>query len=99
MIPQCYPMAEVPAGGYVHLADLPAQVKTDLESFDGAWTQLIDDLRGVWNPAVGGSPKDKMNSAVYGPMYAMADPAVALMKVPLSEGASRNFGPDWIYLG
>ena len=97
--PQCYPMAEVPAGGYVHQPDLPADVKSNLETFDGAWIDLVRQLRAVWNPAVAGAPNDKMMSAVWGGMQSLKGPAISLMKQPLFPGAAENYGPDWIYLG
>jgi hypothetical protein len=83
--PTIYPMAPVPEGGYTKAAD-----------FDGQYSDLLRALESAWGAADAATGQQRLTSAI-SLMYGLADPARALMQVPI-PGGGGNFGPSFQFL-
>jgi hypothetical protein len=93
--PEVWPMAPVPAGGY--LADEVAPpVAQLLRQFDLTYTRLLDLLQATWEHGDQGSLVRGIDT-----MFALADTGRELMQIPRpTRGRSLgNYGPCFRYLG
>ena len=81
--PEVFPMATVPAGGYLR-ENVSDEVWTSLETFDRNYSNMLNRLQAAWQ---GGS----LGSAV-GAMFSLEQSAVALMNEPIPDG-DGNYGP------
>ncbi|QLE73473.1 hypothetical protein FGW37_19460 [Streptomyces rectiverticillatus] len=89
--PDASPMARVPMDGWAKATD-PA--KALLATFNQTYTDMLKLLEQAW----GTGDQHKLGDAV-GKMFALKDPAVQLMQLPLPAPATGNYGPDFRYLG
>jgi hypothetical protein len=85
-LPDVWPMAEVPAGGYTkdQVADEVWQL---LDQFDQSFTDMLDQLQTAWDSGNGGALDGAVSS-----MLALGGPAVVLMGIERSSDAG-NYGP------
>jgi hypothetical protein len=86
--PDCFPVAQVPAGGYSAAAfpDRPAA----MEKFDASYAQLIQELESAWS----GGGDDALGTAI-NTMFDLSTAAAEIVSVALPDG-SGNFGPDFV---
>jgi hypothetical protein len=80
--PECYPVAQVPPGGYPGLSAS--------EKFNTAYSQLIAELQSAWSE--GG--EQALDTAI-GIMFQLYGLAAPIITTPLPDG-SGNYGPDFI---
>lgn len=86
-MPEVWPMADIPKGGY-NPADVPdAAVRTLLSDFDQSFTTMLDQLQGAWE----GVDQDKLSEAVT-TMFDLRGTAVELMQKPL-PASTETYGP------
>jgi hypothetical protein len=103
--PEVYPVAPIPAGGYLE-RDVDPAVATLLHAFDSAYTHLLDELQAAW---------DSEGQAAFWRalewMFSLRDHAVALMQTPIPgtedkdsktgrpiPGTEKAYGPCFRYL-
>jgi Ferritin-like len=90
LLPDAYPMAEVPAGGYKP-EDVPADVNAKLVAFDKKFTDMVTALQAAWENEDPIKAKQKLGESVLA-MYALTSLAVTLMNTPRTSGGG-NYGP------
>lgn len=88
-MPDCLPMAKIPAGGYNFLP--PEEVSELLFEFNSAYTEMLRLLEQAWDPDKGG--QGNLVHAI-GKMFSLERPAKALMRINISE-ESGTYGPDF----
>lgn len=84
-IPEVWPMAEVPKGGY-RKEDVPDRVWQLIHEFDQIYTDLLTQLQSVW----AGNP-GSLGSAV-STMFELPEKGKELMKISIQNGTG-NYGP------
>lgn len=88
--PDVYPVAQVPAGGYRYTEVAP-EVAEHLQSFDRAYTKLVDELQAAWS-----SQGQKAMLRAIPLMFALKGPARQLMSIGI-PGTNSTYGPNFIY--
>jgi hypothetical protein len=83
-MPECWPVAPVPLGGYPGVASVAA--------FDASFGTLVGQLQNAW---AGGGGIDELNNAI-GTMEGLYDLAATVVATPLPGGGGTNYGPDFI---
>ena len=81
--PDCYPVAQVPEGGYPDFQPL-------MGTFDTQLSTLLSNLEQAW---AGGGSGTSLNSAI-GVMFQLAGTAGQIVTQPL-PGGGGNYGPDF----
>jgi Ferritin-like len=84
-LPDCFPMAEVPIGGY-QKADVTPDVWDMLDAFDQAFTTMLKKLESAWS----GTASDL--SVSVSNMHKLTGIAVPLVQKPI-PGGTGNYGP------
>ncbi|GAB2719999.1 ferritin-like domain-containing protein [Kitasatospora kifunensis] len=84
--PDTRPMGVVPAGGWPSPAD---EVQQLLQQFDETFTSVLSDLQAAWANGDASALDDAVRD-----MFALEDPAVRLMEIPLPDG-SGTYGPQF----
>ena len=85
-LPDVWPVARVPAGGYTREQVAP-QVWTLLERFDRGFAAMMDQLHLAWT-----TPAPELLDAAVGRMFGLRRPSVDLMKMPI-PGTSGTYAP------
>lgn len=85
-LPEVWPMAEVPEGGY-QKEQVTDEVWQLLEQFNQSFTDMLDQLQEAWRTG----NKTHLGAAV-GSMLDLSEPAEALMQIARPEGGG-NYGP------
>ena len=85
-LPEVFPMAEIPKGGYKE-SEVSPETWQLLEGFDRGYTDMLGLLQKTWENADPGS----LDAAIEA-MRDLRTPAVALMGIPRSSGTG-NYGP------
>ena len=80
--PECYPVAQVPLGGYPDMALV--------QEFDTQFNALVADLEQAW---AGTGSSTKLNSAI-GVMFGLSGLAEPIVQTPLPSGGG-TYGPDF----
>jgi len=80
--PECYPVAQVPLGGYPDMGLV--------QEFDTQFSALVADLEQAW---AGAGSSTKLNSAI-GVMFGLSGLAEPIVQTPLPRGGG-NYGPDF----
>jgi len=83
VLPDVWPMAPVPAGGYPGVSD----------QFNGQYATVLSLLEQAWR-SKGGSDGQTLLSNAIGKMFGLKSLAVPLMQKPLPTGGG-NYGPDF----
>jgi hypothetical protein len=87
-LPETWPMAEVPAGGY-QKADVPDEVTWNLiQEFDRTFSEMLNLLQAAWRDG----DKDSLSSASFGSMPTLTDLAGQITQKPISPERG-NYGP------
>jgi hypothetical protein len=86
--PDCFPVAQIPPGGYSAAAfpNRPAAMAT----FDASYAQLIGQLENAWT----GGGDGELGTAI-GTMFDLSSAAADIVSVALPDG-SGNYGPDFV---
>ena len=87
LFPEVYPMAEIPLGGYQRDQVDNDVVWEKITEFDQIYSRMLQHLQRVWE----GDPS-QLRSAVVA-MYGLAEPARALMDMPIPNGNGTTYGP------
>ncbi len=80
--PECWPVLEVPRGGYPGVAAVQA--------FDVTYGQLLGQLQGAW----ANGDNDALSNAI-GTMFELTSAAAGIVNQPLPSGGG-NYGPDFV---
>jgi hypothetical protein len=85
-LPDAWPMAVVPKGGYLR-KDVPSDVWTMVNGFDKGFTQLLDQLQVVWEHGDQAALVHALET-----MFGLSEQAGRLMSVEIGKGRG-NYGP------
>lgn len=87
-IPDVYPMAPIPAGGYTNV---PASVQSDLDAFNQTFAAMLDGLQAAWNGT------GSIDSAI-GKMFSLPGLAQTILQIPLDSNnpSLGNYGPNFV---
>jgi hypothetical protein len=80
--PDCFPVKQIPAGGY------PDQAQ--VQAFDAIYVNLIKSLQSAWS---GGGVNDVFTAEGF--MGDLSTAAAGIVSTPLPDGTG-NFGPDFV---
>jgi hypothetical protein len=83
--PDCFPVAQVPAGGYTG-PGVPSQIG----AFDSDYGELVQHLQNAWS-----SGGERELDRAIGAMFQLGGNAAEIVSVPLPDG-SGNYGPDFV---
>jgi len=89
--PESWPMAVVPAGGYLQ-GQVSADVWRMINGFDQTFTQLLDRLQVVWEHGDQGALVHAIET-----MFGLSEQARALMSMEIEAGRG-NYGPCFRFL-
>jgi hypothetical protein len=87
--PAAWPVARVPAGGWVGQATTPADVKEKLVEFNAKYKEMLGTLQLAWT---GTGSAD----GAWPAMMELTTLASALVKLEIGDGTNGNYGPDFV---
>ncbi|MER7485544.1 ferritin-like protein [Streptomyces sp. NPDC126497] len=97
-LPRTLPMGTVPAGGWEQGGvPVPADVRTNLDTFNRHYSALLRFLQGAWRAEQPNTAAQMLGRAV-AHMFDLGEPARALMRTPLPDGSGRTYGPEFRYV-
>ncbi|MGC4043152.1 MAG: ferritin-like protein [Armatimonas sp.] len=87
-LPEVWPMATIPEGGY-QPGDIPdPQVRDKIAAFDKAYSSMLDMLQSAWTTGNSGTLGVSVSA-----MIQMQQAGIDLMQIPLPDGSGENYGP------
>jgi len=86
-LPECWPMAPVPAGGYLK-RNVSAEVWRLLDGFDELYTEVLGDLEAAWSDGGQASLLRAVEK-----MFALQNLAIPLMQIPIPGRRGATYGP------
>lgn len=99
-MPNARPMGKVPKGGWAKTKDtVPgAAVKVELDKFNLAFSEMLRSLEKAWQQDNEKDVAAHMFAAIYTHMYALREPAIKLMEMPLPQDRKKSYGPEFRYV-
>ena len=87
--PEVWPVARIPAGGWIGQETTPADVKKKLENFNAKYKEMLATLQAAWSGT--GNADDAWPA-----MQELTELASGLVATSIGDGANGNYGPDFV---